>query len=356
MELTEATEVYQPISSITLTVDPEFVAVGLPVTFGISYGEGSHVTSSIDQADGESPTVLSFTSGPPYLPDPSITSEYTYNTAGNFTAVLTASSTVSTVPENFPEVIVQQVVPQLTMTTDESSVACPPGVVTVTIAKLNPSDPDPSDIFVTWSVPGLISTSHYTTLPHSQELALSCLNAGEIIIAANVSNLVSVVTVDRTITVQAVIENPVVQLTQQFVATDEVALFDVTLDQGSHVEFDVNFGDGSDPINFPHSNVSHSTISEQFSHTYTESGNYTITLTASNDVTDTSVVVEASEQIVVQRPFDVLELTTDITANAGGVYVLQEGGTVTAQLTVPPDNDGLASNVHMEWKWIGDDR
>ena len=332
--------------TVNVTRTPEYpVANTSNTTICVTIQTASHLTLTFDYGDGsviETDTV-NFPAA-----DLATCKSHLYGT-GEFNLVVTLENILSTEVFALP-VQSFQPISDLTMTVSNTHVACPGGEVVIGIEKIDRDSDDPTDIFLSWDISGLDFDRADITLPHSQSLILPCSNVGDVVLNANISNRVSFRALNTTVTVQTKIQNPQLLVLSEFISVNELANFSVKLSEGSHAKFSVDFADIS-VYSFMHSNVNNSTVEEQFHHIFTRPGNYTVQLTASNNVTTSSpeLTVTANKIVIVQTPFDVLKIDSD------SEYI-HEGGTIHVTLTVPSDNAGIADNVHMNWWWHGKDR
>ena len=333
--------VIQPISTLVKSVRPQYARVNETVTYNVTLS-GSHVNTLIDFNDGNIQAVP-FCSSTVFVRTETLSVYTNYSSAGNYTAVVDASNAFSHVREEYETVYVQIEVPTLSMNSDNGFVRCPPGEVTFFINKTDAGAADPTDIVLNWTIPGLDIDQHYITLPHTELIIIPCFVIGIVTIQANVSNGINFVTLENIITVQSSIAGLSVLVTNPHAQPGEIVNIGTYVTQGWPVQFIVDFSDGSDIVSFEHDDIEDITAIQHINHTYTNTGNYTVTVTARNDVTESDVVVDSS-QITIQSPISNITLTVE-------PAITVPGDTVTYTLAVPSSITTLPDDVHMLWSF-----
>ncbi len=294
----------QNISGIVLTC-PQYITVGTEVRVNAKIGEGSRFDLLMNYGDSIKDTAYMagvVLSGVDFA--------HTYQSPGNYTVTLTVNNTVSKVvtPTLFSKVIVQCPVSSISVSLSKYKVSYPSCSVDITISVTTScSVPDGS----TDTHCRIIETSDREWIDYAAPLmarqnfvkTISCDESmiGDRHLKVNCSNFISNQETMVYYQIQREIEDPVLIVVVGKVYTNDKAQFCVTLAAGSHVNFTINYNDGGNPEQLPHPNILNSTASFCMDHTYTRIGNYTVTLTACNDIGCFSTI-DSNKKVIVQDP------------------------------------------------------
>ena len=152
-------------------------------------------------------------------------------------------------------------------------------------------------------------------------------------------NLISSMSGNFTVLMQRVIEDIDLQILVPFVQIGANGSFILSVLYGSHLTFSVDFSDGGPTYLYRHPNPLDSRAPFEFNHTYHISGNFSINVTAYNDVS--TVTHEQTYVVIVQTPVTNLSVECES-------LVLWPPGVTTFDIRVPED---VASpdNVHVTW-------
>lgn len=215
---------------------------------------------------------------------------------GNFTPSVNGTNLVSTFVKNMDkEIIVQHGFTEISVSISQFVEVNPNGEITTTIGYPDSASYDPSNPFCSLIYPGSIeetfwaaSLTRLTDFVIKTSVSDTSDMVGTHLIKASCFNLVSRVNGNATTTIQRRLTGIKVENMNNFGGVNKEMQFKVSFTKCSHAVLHVDFNDTtSDTIVHPKSlNCSEEFI---FKHTYTNQGNYTIVVTASNNLSHVEV-------------------------------------------------------------------
>ena len=302
-------DVYNKVTGLTASTDKGFnVKTNDEITFTVSAATGSLVT--VVAVFGDGTAHVSQNHGKREAEQAPVEFVHAYSSVGNYTATFTSSNKVGVYKISLPELVIQDPVSGIRLSA-QSPVAVPDGRVTYTVTVTD----TPSNPFCHWTfADGTAKTVYATALTngsanYQEGFSYDESMIGEQAVVVNCSNLASSGQASATVMVQRKVEGVNITLMTPAVAVSAPATVEVTALKGSHLQFTVDFGDGSPATVLPHSDQLDSTTAVAFEHEYTIPGNYTVHVNASNNVS--SLYVAASQYVIVQTPIDGLALESD---------------------------------------------
>ena len=302
-------DVYNKVTGLTASTDKGFnVKTNDEITFTVSAATGSLVTVVAVFGDGTAP--VSQNHGKREAEQAPVEFVHAYSSVGNYTANFTSSNKVGGYKISLPELVIQDPVSGIRLSA-QSPVAVPDGRVTYTVTVTD----TPSNPFCHWTfADGTAKTVYATALTngsanYQEGFSYDESMIGEQAVVVNCSNLASSGQASATVIVQRKVEGVNITVVTPAVAVSKSATVEVTALKGSHLQFTVDFGDGSPTTVLPHYDQLDSTAAVAFEHEYTIPGNYTVHVNASNNVS--SLYVAASQDVIVQTPIDGLALESD---------------------------------------------
>ena len=315
------------ISNLTVTSVKESCAVNTECAFVITMETGSHINYVINATDLSEPVK--------YRDPDRVASTSPYNFTYVYTSPGNYSLHVYAYNEHFDAnavlaypVIVQVPVPDLKLE-GHDVIAIPDGA-TVFVLRGIPTGKSPSQVFCTWNFRTNDTETYYSTeimqkRPEKVNFTYDRSDVGEpTIIHVDCYNLVSrrnasfVSRVEETLDVLNILP-----FVKHGIPDAEMGI-QLTLSAGSHVQFRVDYGDGTvDTIDHPQLFA----VSEPVDtwHPYNATGNYTVNVIASNLV---NTLREVSDELVIQNPVVNLSLSANASVlwPPGEVDYLLEAG------------------------------
>ena len=292
-------EIYNKITGVTASTDKGFnVRTDDNITFTVLAATGSLVTVAATFGDGTASVTQSH--GKREAEQAPVEFVHAYTSVGNYTANFMSSNKVGGYNISLPELVIQVPVsgirlrgPLLVSVPDNGRVEYN---VTMTGTPSNPfchwtfADGTAKTVFDTF-LPDILQDVQVFTYDESM--------TGEQAVVVNCSNLVSSGQASATVMVQRCVEDVRITVITPEVAVSQTAMVKVTARKGSHLQFTIDFRDGN-TTTLSHSDQLNSTTAVAFQHVYTVAGNYTVHVTASNNVSSLNVTA----YVIVQQPLN----------------------------------------------------
>ena len=298
------------ISNLTVAAVTKVCAVSTECAFVITMDSGSHINYIINATDR---------SGSVHYRDPTrVASSSSFNFTHVYMAPNNYSLRVYAYNEHFQAeavlvypIIVQVVLPELKLE-GKDVVVIPDGSTEFVLRGTSTGKP-PSQVFCTWNFRTSDTETYYSTeimqkRPEKVTFTYDRSDIGEpIIIHVDCYNLVSrgnasfVSRVEETLEVLNILP-----FVKHGIPDTEMGI-QLTLSAGSHVQFRVDYGDGTvDTIDHPQLFADSEPVDTL--HPYNATGNYTVNVFASNLV---NTVRELSDELVIQNPVVNLSLSAN---------------------------------------------
>lgn len=287
-----------------LIIPTKFVAVGTTSTVTITLERGSHCTYQITFGDGTSLTLensdfLAFRT--PLL----VT--HNYNLPGNYTIDLAVSNDISTAYA-VDSIFVQNSISSIQITAP-SVIPFPPGLAHIEVA-IGDTDLTLRNVFLDidfgndqrsqFYVDSLSKTQPFVT---NKQYFMS--DIGAVSVSANCSNAVSHLEKSTQFVLQRVLKGLTIETLNYTLETGDHADIRIEITAGSHLLYDINFGDGNFVSGYELNSVG-GPFSRLMSHRYEVPGLYQITVFLRNDVGNLTSILE--REISVQNPVQSLVL------------------------------------------------
>ncbi len=269
---------------------------------------------------------------------------HTYSLADNYTVTVTAYNKYYN-QTNTTMAIIQNRVEQLTFS-GTSSVVLPPGDVQFTVNVLVGVVP-PSSVFCDWYINNILRDTLFAvglSLGQSQMYSFHFDRdaIGEsTLVHVTCRNLVNQQTLSHTMVVYEVIEGLELHALPIAATPNEIWTLLISMSNGSDVMYNISYGDGLSEEYHNNPIVLAFTSPYTASKSYSETGNYTIRVTAHNDVSVRSSVLHS--EFVVQHAIQDLVLW----ANRS---VIWPPGIILFTITAGPNQKKL-DNIHCEWNF-----
>ena len=332
------------ISNLTVVSAKETCAVGIDCSFVITMDSGSHINYVIDAGD-DSDRVE-------YRHPSRVASRAPFNFTHIYRSPNNYSLRVYAYNEHFQAeavvanpVIVQITVPTLTLV-GQDIVIIPDGSTEFVLTGDSTGAP-PSQVFCKWNFRNSDTDTYYSTeimqnRPEKLHFIYNKNDVGEpLTIHVDCYNLVSRQNASFTFRVEERLQVlTLVPFVQHGIPDSDMGL-QLTLSAGSHVEFLVDYGDGTVEVT-KHPQLF--AISEPVNawHPYNVTGNYTVTVTASNPVNTLTAVL--SEDFVIQHS------VVNLSLSAANKTVLWPPGEVDYLLETGKNQMDLG-NLHCLWQF-----
>ena len=337
-------DVYAVISNFSVAMEEKavpYAKTGEEIKLIVSMTSGSHVGVTCHFGDGKTPETKFY--GTREADGKTLDYTHTYTAAGNYSPVCNASNIYSSDVFDFGTVVIQNEIPGITVQSGAVIVAVPDGAdeytVELTTSKL------PTNPFCTWRfADGSRRTVFAAALAEPQDAYRETFTYGDKLIGKRTvhvtcSNLVSSVEATVEVDVQQKLIGPFTyNIAQLAVAVKKTVRIGFAAAKGSHANMAAGFGDGSSPTEKQHPNQLDSTAVVNFTHSYETVGNYTINMTAWNDVSRLDQLTDTP--IVVQAPLTGLTLESNSPVNYPENVVF----TIKMQ-------SGIAENVFLHWQF-----
>ncbi len=333
------------ISNLTVSAATDACAVGNNCIFTVSMDTGSHVSYLITTGDGTGqleymdPNRISSSSEFTFtyvyeIPDNYSTHVYAYNEHFHAEATLV------------PSVIVQTPVPGLDLE-GPAVVVVPGGFADFILTGVTEEGTRlPSEVFCRWNFSSTESLTYYSTelmQNRSEEKAFVYQRnyIGEHFnISVTCYNLVSESHASLSLHVEEELNGLTVRpLAQHGVATKSNMGFQITLSAGSHVQAQVQYGDGTFEI-VSHPELFAVSAPIEVWHRYNHPGNYTLNVTAWNLANQ---VTNATEDLIIQNEVTNLSILADAS-------VLWPPGEAMFVLEAGHDQEDL-NDLHCVWEF-----
>ncbi|CAH1244449.1 PKD1 [Branchiostoma lanceolatum] len=332
---TAVVEVFETITGLALNVSSHIATVGVMIEFTITMTKGSSVVYDVNFGDRTSTTLHQPL---PHNVSRPIHFTYAYNNSGLFDVLVTASNEVGMqLVALLAPITAQFEITNLTLTYDDL-ISYPPGLVSFVVS-VPPSIIPPTNISmhiefgdgvnedreafdIATDYPEIITHQYSQSAVGTTQVSVECFN------------LVSKKRFDVSVTIQERIAG-----LSTLVSTDRTHVggevtVDITVATGSHLTFNVDFGDGTNQVS---SFLSHKNV--VMKHTYSVEGYYRIRVAVSNHFH----TLEDEAGISVQHPVYGLNVTVN------NPVPLPEG---LANFAVNiPYNVSLPTNVSLHWSF-----
>ena len=336
----------EPFSDVSLSVNGSAALTGSIFFFDLYIGNGSHPIINITYGDTVYETynnynaVLSFSA--------SVTLEHAYLTAGIYTDITVYLKNYYydiEVSVAF-NIVIQNPVVNLVLTASPSLVGIPPANSNITVHPDSTSGAlPPSSVNCQWNLSSGVNIDEYSSLisAGSAESKIVTFDRRDVgsSHSVNVScyNLVSRQSMHVLLSIQEVISDVSFIMGTYFIPTGGTVTVNVTAFTGSHVEYEIDSGDGILSMNstelFSVDELLRADV------TYYNTGNFTIRVTASNAVSNS--IVYADENITVRNPIILLNLSSNFS-------VLWTPGIVDYIIASPPEQSNL-TNIHCHFQF-----
>ncbi|XP_078613154.1 polycystin-1-like [Branchiostoma floridae x Branchiostoma japonicum] len=332
---TAVVEVFETIAGLALNVSSYIATVGIKIDFTITMAKGSNVVYDVNFGDGKSTTLHQPL--PHDVPRP-IHFTYAYNSSGLFDVAVTASNNISMLQVALPTPITAQFeITNLTLTYDDP-IPYPPGLVSFAVS-VPPSIITPTNISlhiefgdgvseireafgITTEYPEIITHQYSQSAVGTTQVSIECFN------------LVSKKRFDVSMVVQERITGLTMLVNKDRTHVGGEATVDISVATGSHLIFEVDFGDGKTQVS---SFKSHKRV--VMKHTYTVEGYYIIRVAVSNYFG----TLKDKAEISVQHPVRSLNVTVN------NPVPLPEGQAIF--VVNIPNNVSLPTNESLHWSF-----
>ena len=161
-------------------------------------------------------------------------------------------------------------------------------------------------------------------------------------VAVKASNRINAVTVSSSVTVEVPIEGVALMTLSPFVQLGETVVFNATIVAGSDVDFTWDFSDSNGETEVTTGNLSLSSVA---SHTFSEAGDYNISVTVRNMLG--TVTVHLPELLSVQDPVSGVTLTSSaptlLTTITTFIATVTQGSHLRFQFLFGSDSDNIVS-------------
>ena len=311
-------------------------ATGTTATFKVSMESGTHILLSIDFGDG---TKANFTETNIYSSNFTWEVSHTYTDHGNYSIMVQGMNKHFS---NFTDVniIIQNPVVPFDIA-GVNDIKVPDGVVEYTLTP-QISNLLPDHVYCTWYLDQVYEISYSTALMQGLTDIKEHTHRRDQIgpqfrVNVTCSNLANSESAFMDIQVFENLRNLVVRVSTAVNTVEQNITFDITVSNGSHVEFNIAYDDGftdmfDDPLLFSEGT--------SFIHFYSNIGNYSVNVTAQNKVS----------QVFLQYPVDIViqNIISDLTLVANDSVLWPPG---VIEFTISGGfNQNLLTDVHCVWK------
>ena len=293
--------VQRAVEGVTMTMVTTAIAVGKKAKFDVTAEKGSHLKYEVrfDNANIDNDTVEHFVHPNILNSTAPFNIEHRYTIVGKYRVVVIVYNDVSLVEITAPQLIIVQAPLKGVNVTTNSPVGTPPGVVTYTVT----AESGAIDVVLVWNF-GDGSANRTRRVrritkqkPLIQEHTVAGLTYSEFTTTLNCSNLISYALLEVQVVVEALIGGISLNVSSRYVTLGDVVRLSARAARGSNVTFTVLYVDGT-PADVKGQYPSDTYV--DFSHTYRRPRNYTVELTAANDISQLSTSIRG--KVVVQHP------------------------------------------------------
>ncbi|CAD5124264.1 DgyrCDS12559 [Dimorphilus gyrociliatus] len=283
----------EKIAGLTFTADKYLAAYGEDVTFSIAVTAGTNVKNIITYYGSEKSSVLLHSSGI-FSKGAASTNVKGFLQIGNFTPSVNSTNLVTEVITDLDKsIVIQHKLKSITLKTESVVEVNPTGTMTLTIQYPDLETFEPTNPFCSITVGSGTEKTHWApTLQKATDFVttenVDDSSVGEQIIEASCFNLVSRANASATVVIQRRLQGIKVENMAQFAGVNKVVQFKVTFQKCSHAILHVDFNDTKSET-FVHDNPLDCSAPYLINHTYTDQGDYTIVVTASNNLTHVEV-------------------------------------------------------------------
>ena len=306
-QASETVVVQSKVENGALDITHHGIAVSKPALFGARAFNGSHVKFTVDFGDGSSPSVQDH---PDQLhPTEAVTFEHTYTTVGNYTINVTLSNDVSsTWFINSEPIVVQAELEGLILESNSPVIYHEDIIYTIKTQQVGVTE----NMFMAWVFgDGRIQNAFVESLTVDKAFTLAHRLAGSsprpLVTNVTCSNMVSSLKLTTYVVIQAPISDVSLSANTTHIAASSAARFTASANTGSDITYNIDYGD-DDTEAVTDCNAG-ATVS--FEHHYASTGNYTVQLTALNNVSTAGATL--ASPVIVQHPvkLDDIHLTLD---------------------------------------------
>ena len=296
--------VQRKVEDATIQVVTPAVAIGKVAEFNITAIKGSHLKYKVNFKDG---SVVEYVHPDPLNSVAAFTFEHRYVTEGNYSISIDVSNEVSSAVVVATEPVVVQLPLEGLSVSSDSPVGTPPGLVTYKVTA--EENIHAKNMHLMWMFnDGAVAETQYTdsvteNTPVTKTHTYSGGTYTMFTTFVNCSNLISHFVINTTVVVEVVIEHASLNTSTRVASVGEAVTFTMDAQQGSNITYTLRSGDGEESKHNADTPV-------DFSHSYTDPGNYSVQLTAANDISQRSALPDKIV-VVVQHPLvcDNLQLT-----------------------------------------------
>jgi len=290
--------VQRAVEGVSITVFTTAIAVGKKANFDVTAEKGSHLRYEV-RFDNAIDTVEHFVHPNILNSTAPFNIEHRYPIVGEYRVVVTVYNDVSSVEVAARQLIIVQAPIKGVNVTTNSPVGTPPGVVTYTVT----AEYGAVDVVLAWNFGD--GSANWTQrvraitqqTPLMKDHWVTGHRYNEFTTTLNCSNLISYALLTVPVIVEPLLAGVALNASSHHVTPGDVVSLSARAAQGSNVTFTVRYQDGS-PADvkgqYPADTYVH------FSHTYNRPRNYTVELTAVNDVSRLSTRLRG--KIIVQHP------------------------------------------------------
>ncbi|KAK3612418.1 hypothetical protein CHS0354_032019 [Potamilus streckersoni] len=322
-----------PIKGLRIMANEPAFALGKTVTFTATMERGSHVNYKIQYGDGITavalnPDQLAFRM--PY------NFSHSYNIVGNFTVILFASNNISNESASM-NMIVQSnfVATSLTLTSTELDLVYS-GDLNLMIMP-NSTNLMFNNVHLTWKFGDGLSSYSYLDQMNSTNVFMTRhkYGLGEFTLIANISNLVSWVTLIKSFFVEELITGLEVSATPTILKPNDAVTLIISTATGSNITLEINSGNGNKEM-VVLNNIQCGSYMYIMTITYDKPGDYNITVNARNVKSNISYAL--LNTIFVQNPVQDLVARVD-------PYIAIPPSVITLNITYPKNVSTAPTSV-----------
>ena len=290
--------VQRAVEGVGITMFTTAIAVGKKANFDVTAEKGSHLKYAV-RFDTATDTMEHFVHPNILNSTAPFNIEHRYPIVGVYRVVVTVYNDVSSVDVPATQLIIVQAPIKGVNVTTNSPVRTPPGEVTYTVT----AESGAVDVVLVWNFgDGSATRTHRVrTITQQTPLIKEHRVAGhtyrEFTTTLNCSNLISYALLEVPVVVEVLIAGVALNASSRYVTPGDVVSLSARAAQGSNVTFTVRYLDGTpDDVKGPYPSDTY----VDFSHTYRRPRNYTVQLTAVNDVS--RLPTRLRGKVVVQHP------------------------------------------------------